>query len=81
MAAISPTATVACGNCRGTGVRYDITCADNINTGASATSPCRICAGTGEVTPTTPAEKPYWLAPGYVPTTAVPAELSWMEGF
>lgn len=78
MKTLTPTAAVVtCNHCHGTGARYDITCADNIATHASATTTCRICLGTGSVVPST-AERPYWLEPGYVPVTTLPVELEWM---
>jgi hypothetical protein len=66
---------VACDNCHGTGTRYDITCADNVSTHASAVSPCRICNGTGVTDKREP------VARAYEPTAPLPPELAWMEGF
>lgn len=71
-------ATVECDHCRGTGQRYDITCADNVATSPSAVSACRACRGAGRVSPRQ-TERPYWLEPGYVPVTTLPAELDWMS--
>ena len=64
---------VTCDNCHGSGTRYDITCADNVNTAAQASNPCRICDGTGLVTPRaiTPPRQ-------YDPTPPLPDYLAWM---
>ena len=62
-----------CDNCHGTGQKYDITCADNVNTHASAVTPCRICSGSGVTAPRKP------QAPRvYEPVAELPEELAWM---
>lgn len=64
---------VECNYCHGTGIRYDITCADNVNAHRQASNPCRACDATGMVEPR-PATPPL---PRYEPQP-LPDYLAWM---
>jgi DnaJ-class molecular chaperone len=47
----------ACSHCHGSGIKFDITCSDNVNTYQSANTTCRVCDGTG--VDTTPAGRTF----------------------